>query len=69
VPPARTTDLASGAAAPSTVTVVVAGAAGLGQDLFVPLAEQLKVHPQRQQRELTPRPFALCAPGRLHPPA
>ncbi|MGH3187898.1 MAG: hypothetical protein ACRDPY_39065 [Streptosporangiaceae bacterium] len=35
----------------------------------MPLAEQLKVHPQRLQRELTPRPLALCAPGRLHPRA
>jgi hypothetical protein len=33
----------------------------------VPFAEQLKVHPQRHRRELTPRPLALRAPGRLRP--
>lgn len=32
----------------------------------MPFADQLKVHPQSQQRELTPRPLRRRAPGRLH---
>ena len=52
---------------PAGLTGELDALAGLRQDPGVPLAEQLKVHPQRRQRELTPHPLALCAPGRLHP--